>query len=172
MPNFQTFFSFFKSIKSSFSVDIFKLSIMKKQNSLKKHKRIALYTLIIFSLMLFILSIHIYIVTRPHITASTRIMARIDFNQAVRPVDAVQITNWLYHQKGVEHVLCNGKSGMAVFTYSPLVTNANSIIASLNRETDYHAVRYMPSAQELSTGCPAAVHSVSYKLYSLIHHIF
>jgi hypothetical protein len=55
-----------------------------------------------------VLVAHIYLVARPgHKKEQQRVMPRIDFKQDIAPDDAEKITDWLYKQKGVDHVLCN-----------------------------------------------------------------
>ena len=55
-----------------------------------------------------VLVAHIYLVARPgHKKEQQRVMPRIDFKQDIAPDDAEKNTDWLYKQKGVDHVLCN-----------------------------------------------------------------
>ena len=82
-----------------------------------------------------------------------------------------KITNWLYKQKGVDHVFCNDATNIAVFTFSPEVNNANNIISSLVRSTSYKAERYMPSQKDMRSGCPVVVGSVTDKICNLFKHM-
>lgn len=114
-----------------------------------------------------VLVVHIYMVTRPsREQMAQRVMARIDFKQDIAQTDADKITAWLYAQAGVDHVLCNAESDIAVFTFSPAKNNADKIINEL--KTNYKAERYMPAASDMRAGCPVAMGSWSDKLYSLI----
>jgi hypothetical protein len=135
-------------------------------------KRIALSVAGVLVLGVIVLGIHIYVVTRPRVDASTRVMARIDIKQEMDQADADKITAWLYQQKGVDHVLVNPQSDIAIFSFAPLQNNAGRIVASFKREMPYRAERYMPTAEEMKGGCPVAKTSVSYKVYAFIKSIF
>jgi hypothetical protein len=117
-------------------------------------KRIALTVPGVFILGVIVLAIHIYTVTRPRVDASTRIMARIDIKQDISAADADKITAWLYQQKGVDHVLVNPRSDIAIFSYAPVQNNATAIVNRFKKEMSYKADRYLPSADEMSSGCP------------------
>lgn len=138
----------------------------------KTLKKILVGTISNFLILVLILGIHIYVVTRPKVDKQTRVMARIDIKDPIDNQDAQNITSWLYQQKGVDHVLVNPKTGIAIFTYSPLVTNGDSIANSFTTSFHYVARRYIPSQAELQSSCPVASNSFSYKVYSYISHIF
>lgn len=117
-------------------------------------KRIALTALSVFGAGVIVLAVHIYMVTRPpHINADTRVMARIDVKQDMNAQDAQKISDWLYRQKGVEHVLVNPESHIAVFTFAPLVNSADRIVADFKANLPYKADRFLPAASNGS--CPA-----------------
>ena len=120
----------------------------------RKWKRIALTVAGVFVSGLVVLTIHIYAVTRPRIDATTRILARMDIKQAIGQADADKITAWLYQQKGVDHVLVNPQSDIAIFSFAPLQNDADRIVANFTREMPYKALRFKPSAEELKSGCP------------------
>ncbi len=135
--------------------------------------RIALAALSVFGLLILILAVHIYIVTRPKpIDAYTRAMARIDIRQAITQADADRITAWLYEQKGVDRVLVNPKTDIAVFTFFPVQTTADRIVSDFKASLPYKAERCIPSAAALKNGCPVASSSVTYKIYSWLKNIF
>jgi hypothetical protein len=139
----------------------------------RKWKRIAFTAGSVLVLGIVVLAVHIWWVMRPRIDATTRIMARIDIHQPIRPADADRITAWLYQQKGVDHVLVNPKADIAVFTYSPLQNNANVITRQFRQELAYGgAARVMPSETEMAMGCPVATTSFAYKAYTFMTHIF
>ncbi len=136
-------------------------------------KKILLYTGAAFLVMIMVLGVHIYMVTRPKAPdANTRIMARIDIKQAITQRDADAITAWMYQQKGVDRVLCNPESDILVFTYFPVKTDANLIARQFKSSFNMKAERYMPTAAELKTGCPVAAGSATTKIYNSIKHIF
>lgn len=136
-------------------------------------KSIALTVLSVFVLGVIVLGVHIYVVTRPRVDASTRILVRIDIKQDIDQAEADKITAWLYQQKGVDHVLVNPQSDIAIFSFAPVQNNADRIVADFSREMPYPAAqRYRPSEEEMKSGCPVAATSMSYKVYSLIKRIF
>ena len=122
----------------------------------RKWKRIALTVLGVFVLGVVVLTIHIYAVTRPRVDTTTRILARMDIKQAIGQADADKITAWLYQQKGVDHVLVNPQSDIAIFSFAPVQNDADRIVANFTREMPYKALRYKPAAGEMKSGCPVA----------------
>jgi hypothetical protein len=139
----------------------------------KKLKKILAWTIGTFFFLVAVLAVHIYIVTRPgKADAQTRVMARVDIKQAVSQDDANKYTTWFYQQKGVDHVLCNAKTDILVFTFAPLSANANNIIADFRSTFHISALRYMPSASEMASGCPVAATSFTYKAAKFFQNIF
>ena len=140
-----------------------------KKNLLKK---IAFYSASVLGLLVLILCVHIYMVTRPKAPdAQTRIMARIDIKKQISKMEAEQITAWMYQQKGIDHVLCNPESDILVFTYSPLQTNANKVLTDFKADFRIPAERVVPTETEMKSGCPVASTSFSYKAYSFVKKI-
>ncbi|WP_343691023.1 hypothetical protein [Chitinophaga sp.] len=118
--------------------------------------------------LILVLVVHIYLVTRPKAPdAHTRIMARMDIQQALTPEAGEQIQAWLYAQPGVDHVLVNPTSRIAVFTYSPLQADANDIISRCSQSLHYTTTRFVPSAEDMQKGCPAMAQSFTGKIYQL-----
>lgn len=123
--------------------------------------------------MIVVLGVHIYMVTRPKApTAQTVAMARIDLSTDINNEDAAKITSWLYEQKGVDHVLCNENANLVVFTFHPLIANADIIANRLINTLHYTGHRYVPSEAEMKGGCPVAATSVTYKVYGFFKNIF
>jgi len=119
-------------------------------------KRIALGLLSVFLAAVVVLAVHIWWVTRPHIDASTRVLARIDIRQPMDKADADRITSWLYRQKGVDHVLVNPQTAIAVFSFAPVQNDGNRIAAGLSKELPYkQARRVLSAASEMRGSCPA-----------------
>ena len=136
-------------------------------------KSIAFGVLAVFGLLVIVLSVHIYIVTRPKpINTGTRAMARIDIRQPITQADADKITAWLYRQKGVDHVLVNPESDIAVFTFFPIRTTADQVVRDFKASMPYKAERFIPSEEALKGGCPVASTSTTYKIYSWLKSIF
>lgn len=114
--------------------------------------------------LILILAVHVYLVTRPKAPdAHTRIMARMDMQQPLTNEEGEQVKTWLYAQQGVDHVLVNAQAGIAVFTYSPLLANANEIIS----RCQFTATRFMPSAADMKKGCPAMAETFMGKVYNM-----
>jgi len=128
----------------------------------------------IFLFLILVLAVHIYIVTKPKAPDEhTRVMARIDIRQPVSVDESNNITAWLYQQRGVDHVLCNPKTAIVVFTFSPLKANADAIAVNFKTALNYpYSKRYVPTEKELQSGCPVASTSFSYKAYKFIKNIF
>lgn len=136
-------------------------------------KRIALTAATVLATGIVVLAVHIWWVMRPRIDASTRIMARIDLHQPIGKADADKITAWLYRQKGVDHVLVNPQSAIAIFTFAPVKNNGNAITQEFRQELAYsRAVRILPTQSEMAGGCPVATTSFAYKAYNFMTHIF
>jgi hypothetical protein len=140
-----------------------------KKRSIKK---ILLGTGITFLVLVAVLAVHIYIVTRPKAPdAKTIVMARIDLKQPITHEDANQITTWLYAQKGIDHVMCSAAMDNVVFTFHPAVVNGNDIASNFAASTKYKtAVRYIPTEKEMQSGCPVAATSYTYKVYRFFRH--
>ncbi len=135
-------------------------------------KKVAYVTAGVTLSLTIVLAIHIYLVTRPDPNKEQlRVMARIDFKQDIAPADAQKITAWLYMQKGVDHVLCNDATNIAVFTFSPEMNNANNIVKSLISSTSYKAERYTPSQEDMRSGCPVVVGSITDKVYNMFRQM-
>ena len=139
----------------------------------KMIKKILLRSAAVFSLLVVVLIVHIYIVTRPKAPdGKTIVMARIDLKQPITQQDAANITTWMYAQKGIDHVVCNAQMDNIVFTYHPVLANGNQIAGNFVAGTSYkNAVRYIPSEKEMQSGCPVAATSYTYKVYSFFRHV-
>lgn len=143
------------------------------------HKKTLKKTLLItFSVLTFlfaVLCVHIYVMMKPKPASPTTVaLARIDFKQPINGDDANKISSWLYNQKGVQHVLCNSQTRIAVFSFYPAKVNASTIASNLATSLHYNAVRYMPSKEEMMQGCPAGAGASSFsaKVYGVMKNIF
>jgi len=118
-------------------------------------KKILIIASLVFVLAAIALGVHIYWVTRPHIDARTRYMARIDLHQPIDQPEAERIKAWLLRQKGIDRVQVNSRWSTAVFTYVPLTTDVNGIVQAFKTSLLYsHAVRYLPSKEQMKGRCP------------------
>jgi hypothetical protein len=131
-------------------------------------KRIALTVSAVFVFLVVVLMVHIYVVTRPHIDASTRIMARIDIHQPIAGADVERITAWLYQQKGVDHVLVNPSSAIAIFSYAPVQNDANRIAQAFKVSLPYSKAERIMPPQGTTRGCPVAGTSLTYRVYTFM----
>ena len=135
--------------------------------------RVALIILAIVGLGVLVLGVHIYMVTRPRPEGHSRGMVRIDLHQKIGQADADRITTWLSRQKGVDHVLVNPRSAIAVFTYWPGVAHPALIVSTFRDSLAYPgASRYLPSPAEARRGCPMTATTVTNSIYEFLKRIF
>jgi hypothetical protein len=123
---------------------------------------------------LLVLAVHVYVVTRPpRADRHSRGMARIDLHQRIDRSDADRIRRWLSVQRGVDHVLVNPGSGIAVFTYSPGLADPGAIVRMFRDSLPYsRAVRYLPAAAEMKRGCPMTETPVTNGIYEFFKRLF
>jgi len=140
--------------------------------SSKKIKKFILITISALLFLVSVLAIHIYWINRPKAAdANTIAMARIDIKQPIDQEDAAIISNWLYQQKAVDHVLVNPKTSIVVFTFYPLASNADKIISHFKSALPYKAERFMPTEKQMQSGCPVARTSMTYKIYTYFKNL-
>ena len=127
----------------------------------------------VFILGVLALAVHIHVVTRPRIDGHSRGMARIDLHQKIGQTDADRIAAWLSRQRGVDHVLVNPGTAIAVFTYWPVKANPGLIVRAFRDSLSYgRAERYLPTAAEVKKGCPMTATPVTNKIYEFLKRIF
>jgi len=140
---------------------------MKNDKSKKIFKRI----MTVFGILTVVLAIHIYWVTRPKAPdAHTIVMARIDIKNPLNQDDADKIKKWLYQQKGVDHVVVNPKTQIAIFTFYPAKASGDQIVQTFQTSFNYDAKRYVPTKEEMANGCPALPPGVTQKISAFIKH--
>ena len=116
----------------------------------RKIKKVLLISFSVLVFLFIVLCAHIYIMMKPRPADSKTIaMARIDFKQDIKQSDADKITSWLYSQQGVQHVLCNQKTDIAVFTFYPAKISADKLVSNLSSSLNYKAIRYTPTKEEM-----------------------
>jgi len=141
--------------------------------SQQKSKKIFSRIMIAFGILTIVLAIHIYWVTRPKATDPHKIvMARIDIKNSLSQQDADSIKTWLYHQKGVDHVVVNPQSKIALFTFYPAKVSGDQIVSKFQTSFHYDAKRYVPTQEEIANSCPALPESVTEKISSFVKHNF
>lgn len=122
----------------------------------------------IIGLLTVVLCVHIYQVTRPgKVSAQTVAMARIDFKQDINQTDANEINKWLSAQQGVVHTLCNPETDISVFSYRPIQSDPDQLVQELSNQLNYAAVRYVPDANALKSGCPMKSTSMITRIVSI-----
>lgn len=127
----------------------------------------------VFGFLTLVLVIHIYWVTRPKATDPHKIvMARIDFKKSLNRQDADKIQTWLYQQKGVDHVLVNPETQIAIFTFYPAKASGDQIVHNFQTSFNYEAKRIVPTKEEIAAGCPVLPENVTEKISSFIKHNF
>jgi len=139
----------------------------------KTAKKIFIVSASVLLLLAAVLSVHIYLVTRPKAPdANTRIMARVDIKQDISQEEADRIRYWFAHEKGIDNVMCNTINHNIVFTYFPVKNNASQIVQNFRSNFNISVQQYIPTEQEMMAGCPVASNSKTYKFFSYIKHLF
>jgi hypothetical protein len=136
-------------------------------------KKILLGSLSVFVVLVLILGVHIYMVTRPKAPdAHTQIMARIDIKENVSNEQADKIAKWMNSQNGIDHVYVNAATRIVVFSFYPVKTSASQVVRDFKASFNIPADRYMPSEEEMKNGCPVASTSSTYKAVAFFKRIF
>lgn len=137
----------------------------------KTIRKVMMTSAIIVAVLGMVIALHVYLVTRRAPDKNTVALARIDVQQHIDASDAGRIGQWLSMQQGVEHYLCNTQTNIVVFTFRPAIVSATDITENLSKALNYKVVRHVPTAQEMSSGCPVAATSVTYKIAKFFRHI-
>jgi hypothetical protein len=120
-----------------------------------------------------LLAVHIFLVTRPKADGHSRGMARIDLHQRIGQADADRIAGWLRRQPGVDRVLVNHGTAIAVFTYRPGAADPGKIVRGVRDSLSFaRAERYLPTTAEIRSGCPMRATPVTNKIYEFLHQLF
>ena len=136
-------------------------------------KKVAISAGIISLLLVAVLGVHIYVVTRPKPVDPTLVaMARIDIKQPIDQTDADKIVSYLDAQPGVSHVLVNPKTDIVVFTFYPTRTTANQIVQNFKSAFDYKAERYVPAKSDIHGACPMGYGGGSTSFLSKVFSLF
>ncbi|MEO6819697.1 MAG: hypothetical protein ABI266_10085 [Ginsengibacter sp.] len=140
----------------------------------KGGKKIFKRILIVFIALTIITVVHVYWVTRPKIAdKNTIVMARIDITSPMNQNDADSIQTWLYNQKGINRVLVNPETKIAIFTFYPVSTSADQVVHNFQTSFNYTSKRYVPTKEELDRGwCPALPASVTEKISAFVKKTF
>jgi hypothetical protein len=126
-----------------------------------------------FSILVAVLTIHIYMVRKPFVPDSSTIaMARLDLKEPISTEDCAQITTWLYQQPGIDHVLINKSTQIAIFSYYPTKTSADQIVGNFKKNLSFKAERFVPTEAQMKSGCPINVNSPSYIVTKYFNQLF
>ncbi|MCH7408217.1 heavy-metal-associated domain-containing protein [Belliella sp. DSM 111904] len=137
-------------------------------------KRILIGTTLLLVVLVTTLAVHIYAVTRPKPGAISHLaLTRIDFDQSLDSLQAVQMTNLVNKLEGVQEVRVNKNSGHVICMYNHKEISPNDIAAMLKSETSMVASVYQPSQETLAQSCPAFnEESLTYKLGAFFQKSF
>lgn len=139
---------------------------------IKTIKKITIWAFSVSMFLIVVVAVHIWAVYRPKAPGpDTKVMARIDLKPSISQVDAGKIATWMYHQKGVDHVLVNPDTRIVIFTFFPIKASGNDIVKNFNAELPYKGNRFMPTEKQLASSCPVAGSSFYYKVYKFIDNI-
>lgn len=134
-------------------------------------KKVLLYGTGTVLFLFLALAAHIYFVYRPSPDVYSKVMARIDIKQPITQKDANDISSWLTHQNGIDHVLVNPHTDIVIFTFFPVKTTGDKVVSDFKSHFPFKAERFMPDAESLSHSCPMAASSYTYKIYKFISNI-
>lgn len=139
----------------------------------KKIRKTIIITLSSLLFLFIVLCVHIYVMMKPRPASDRTVaIARIDFKQDINQADANKISAWLYAQKGVQHVLCNQQTNIAVFSFYPVKLNADKLTQELSSTLNYKAERYKPDQKDLMKSCPVMSSGFSGTVYKIMSKIF
>ena len=121
-------------------------------------KKILIATGSLLVLLVTVLVVHIYMVTRPKVLPLDAVaLARIDFKQPLTQDDVAKIKTWFKNQNGIQEIKCYAASSNAIFTFYPAKIDATKTVATFAQEMHYNATRFLPSKEEMMKGCPVAM---------------
>ena len=139
-----------------------------------KKQKIFKITLISLSVIVFLfiaLVVHVAMVTKHKVAEPDgRQLSRIDFTEKVDSAEANKIRSFVGHLDGVESAYFNVKDGILIYTYSLTKQNSLGVYNKLMSYGNYKAHRYMVTAAQVASGCPAMGGNKSF-FYSLVMYV-
>lgn len=105
--------------------------------------------------LLIVLQVHIYLVTRDkNDDKRIRQLARIDFIQEVDSALANSIKNKMLQMPGVDAGYFNVAEKVFIYSFNPKIQNADCLFISLMSNGNYLATRYRADEKGVASGCP------------------
>lgn len=121
-------------------------------------KRTLLWSVSLFTFLVLVLAVHIYVVTRPKVISPySKTMVRIDLHQPIDQAQADNMRFWFNRQKGVVDSYVSVKSDKALFLFFTTQNTGNKVVADF--KTQFHfdnAQRFLPAASDYEKSCPVA----------------
>lgn len=127
------------------------------KNNKKLFKKIAIWTVSIFSLLVVVLVVHIYLVTRlaDPLPNHDIYLSRIDFKESVDSTEATRIMNHVRTMDGIANAHFNIAAGTLVYGYKKDVQNPENVYAEVAKFTSLKSERLILSEEDIAKGCPA-----------------
>lgn len=131
-----------------------------------------------FSLLLFVvLCVHLYGIAKKRDEQKGNLtqLSRIDFKESIDSTNALKIKNFVGSMPHVKGTYFNIPAGLLVYGYTPGTLETQTVFDEVMNFTNhkYKAERYVVSAEQMKTGCPAGMdNSFSMGLANLLFKIF
>ncbi len=141
----------------------------------KKVIKIAAWTGSILLLLLVVLVVHIYMVTRPRQYDNNNLqLSRIDFKQPVSADEAAKIRHFVAAMPGVDNAMFNQHDQTLVYGFNTGLQNSANVYKQLMAFGHYSAKAFVPDATQLASGCPMGKGNDGfvYKLSASISRLF
>lgn len=148
---------------------------MKKNSNKTLLKKIAIWTGSIFSLLVVVLVVHIYLVTRPSTPLPNHnvYLSRIDFKESVDSLEANRIMNHVRTLEGIANAYFNIPAGTLVYGYKKGTQSPEKVYQEVSKFTTLKAERLIISEEDMAKGCPAFdKSSFTYKFGEFVKNVF
>lgn len=140
----------------------------------KKLIKIGAWTFGVLFALFIVLAVHIYSVTKPVYYDNNDLqLARIDFRQDLDAAEASKVRSFVMAMPGVQNVMFNEHDRTLVYGYTLGQQTSENVFTSLMRSGDYKAVRFIPTEEQMASGCPMGggnKNSFVYRASATIYH--
>ncbi|WP_338793054.1 hypothetical protein V9L05_11800 [Bernardetia sp. Wsw4-3y2] len=146
-----------------------------QKNNIKRLKKIAIWTASIFSVLMVVLVVHIYLVTRPKapLPSEQIFLSRIDFEKSVDSLEAIRIMNHVQAMKGITSAHFNHEAGLFAYGYQKGLQTPEAVHEEVTKFTTLKSKRHIVSEEDLAKGCPAFdKSSFTYKFGEFVKNVF